>query len=84
MAELNVNNVTTYITAIVIAVFGYVGISSATTDLVVQLLAPVLAIIIPIVITYYNEKYPSKMVTPVYTEDEVQEIKEEESDVDGI
>ena len=83
--EIDKANLTTYLTGIILAITTYLGVSEATSGLIVQLLAPIIAIIIPVIVSYYNEKYPSSLVTQVLTEHEVDNFEEiKDTNVDGI
>ena len=60
-------NITTYLNGILLAIFTYAGISQSTSDLLIQLLAPIISILIAYTMSYINEKYPSSLVTSVNT-----------------
>ena len=69
--SLTVNDITTYLTGIVMYIALYFGIGTTTTHFLVQIIVPLIATIL---VSYLNEKYPSSLVTPV----------EIQSDNDGI
>lgn len=82
--EFDKANITTYITGIILAITTYLGVSEATSGVLVQLLAPILAIIVSIIVSYFNEKYPSNLITQVVTENDVDNFEELTDNVDGI
>lgn len=83
--EIDKANITTYITGIILAITTYFGVSEATSGLIVQIIAPIIAIFLPIIVSYYNEKYPSSLVTQVITENQVDNFEEIlNTNVDGI
>ena len=83
--EIDKANITTYITGIILAITTYFGVSEATSGLIVQIIAPIIAIILPIIVSYYNEKYPSSLVTQVITENQVDNFEGIlNTNVDGI
>lgn len=67
-------NITTYATGIILAITTYFGVSESTSSLIVQIIAPIIAIILPIIVTYFNEKYPSNIVTTTYTAEDVEQL----------
>ena len=60
-------NITTYLNGVLLAIFTYAGISQSTSNLIIQLLAPVISILLAYIMSYVNEKYPSSLVTSVNT-----------------
>lgn len=60
-------NLTTYINGVLLAFFTYAGISQTTGDIIVQIIAPVVSILLAYGMSYVNEKYPSSLVTSVNT-----------------
>lgn len=87
MMEYNKEDITTYSTTIILAITTYMGVSEATSGLLMQILAPILAILLSLILTYYNEKYPSNLVTKTYTRDEVESLAQtiiEDDAADGI
>ncbi len=65
--SLTINDATTYLTGVVMAIAMYFGLSTATSNIIVQILVPIVATLI---VSYLNEKYPSKLVTNPYPSDE--------------
>jgi hypothetical protein len=63
--ELTKNDLTTYATTIILAVTSYFGIAEATQSQLIQILAPIIAIILAAIVKYFDEKYPSSIITPV-------------------
>ena len=59
------NNFTTALTGVLLALFSYLGISQATSNILLQALAPFISIAIAYIMSYFNEKYPSSWVTSV-------------------
>ena len=55
--SLTINDATTYLTGVVMAIAMYFGLSTATSNIIVQILVPIVATLI---VSYLNEKYPSK------------------------
>ena len=62
---INKNNFTTVFNGVLLAIFSYLGISQVNSDLIIQVLAPVISILIAYLMSYFNEKYPSSWVTSV-------------------
>ncbi len=60
-------NLTTYINGVLLAFFTYAGISQTTGDIIVQIIAPIVSILLAYGMSYVNEKYPSSLVTSVNT-----------------
>jgi uncharacterized membrane protein YadS len=77
---MDLNNLTTYISGLLLTICSYFAISQTSTNFIIQVLAPILAIIIGYLITYLTEKYPSSIVTPVTIEKDTVE----ENTEDGI
>ena len=73
--NLDKANITTYMNGVLLAIFAYIGVSETTADIFIQILAPILSIAIAGLMSYYNEKYPSNLVT---------RVKLEENEEDGI
>ncbi len=60
-------NLTTYTNGTLLALFTYAGISQTTSNMLIQILAPIISILIAYTMSYFNEKYPSSLVTSVNT-----------------
>lgn len=83
--EINKNNLTTGIYSAVMWIALTLGLDTQIAGTYAPLIAGIGALIITYLLTYLNEKYPSSLITKVFTEaiNETTETEPETSD-DGI
>lgn len=59
ISDENKAKITSYIVAIILPIFAFLGVSETTSSTVVG----VVSAIIGLIIVYYNEKYPSEYIS---------------------
>lgn len=68
MTTINKNNLTTYIYGFVMWAALSIGIDTQIAGTYAPIIAGIGALIVTYILTYLNEKYPSSLVTKVFTQ----------------